>query len=58
LRTEKAEIQEKKQSLLFLPQSLAQAGLECFQGWGIDHISGQPVPVFHHPHCKRFLPYY
>jgi len=22
---------------------------------GINHISGQPVPVPHHPHCKRLL---
>jgi len=28
-----------------------------FQGWGIYHLSGKPVPVFHHPHCKKFLPY-
>jgi len=37
-------------------QSAVQPDLECFQGWGIDHLSGEPVPVFHHPHCK-FLPY-
>lgn len=22
--------------------------LECFQGWGIYHFSGQPIAVFHH----------
>ena len=38
-------------------QSPIQRDLECFQGWGIYNLSGQPVPVFHHPHCKRFLPY-
>ena len=38
-------------------QSPVQPDLECFQGWGIYHLSGQPVPVFHHPHCKKFLPY-
>ena len=32
-------------------QSSIQPDLECFQGWGIYHLSGQPVPVFHHPHC-------
>ena len=30
-------------------QSPVQPGLECFQGWGIDHLSGQPGPGFHHP---------
>jgi len=38
-------------------QSPIQPGLECFQGWGIDHLSGQPVPGFHHSHCEKFLPY-
>jgi len=37
-------------------QSPIQPDLECFQAQGIDHLSGQPVPVFHHPHCKKFLP--
>ena len=37
-------------------QNPVQPDLECFQGWGIHNISG-PVPVFHHPHCKKFLPY-
>jgi len=37
-------------------QSPIQPGLECFQGWGIYHLSGQPVPVFHHPHGKKLLP--
>ena len=34
-----------------------QPGLERFQGWGICHLSGQPVPVSHHPHGKKCLPY-
>jgi len=34
-------------------QRLFQLDLECFQGWDIYHLSGQPVPVFHHPHCKK-----
>jgi len=38
-------------------QSSIQSDTECFQVWGIDHLSGQPLPVFHHPHCKDFLPY-
>ena len=38
-------------------QSPVQPDLECFQGWGIYHLSGQPLAVFHHPHCKKFLPY-
>jgi len=37
-------------------QSLAPPGLECFQGWGTYHHSGQHMPVFPHPHCKEFLP--
>jgi len=37
-------------------QSLVQPGLECFQGWGLHYLSGQPVPVFHHPYGKKFLP--
>ena len=38
-------------------QSPVQPGLECFQGWSIYHLSGQPVTVLHHPHCKNILPY-
>jgi len=26
-------------------QSPIQPDLECFQGWGIDHLFGQPVPT-------------
>jgi len=37
-------------------QSLVQPDLECLQGQGIHHISGQPVPVPHHSHCKRVFP--
>jgi len=37
-------------------QSPVQPGLERFQGWGIDRLSGQPGPRFHHAHCKKFLP--
>jgi len=38
-------------------QSPIQPGLESFQGWGLHYFSGQPVPGFHHPHCKKFPPY-
>jgi len=38
-------------------QSPVQPGLECFQGWGLHYLSGQPVPVFHQPHGKKFLSY-
>ena len=38
-------------------QSLIQPHFENLQGWGINHISRQPVPVPHHPHCKRLFPY-
>ena len=34
-----------------------QPDLECFQGWGIYHVSGQTGPVCHHHHHKEFLPY-
>ena len=37
-------------------QSPVQPSLECFQRGGIYHLSGQPVPVFHHPHCNKCLP--
>jgi len=33
-------------------QSPAQPGLECFQGWGLHYLSGQPVPVFHYPYGR------
>jgi len=36
-------------------QSPIQPDTECLQGWGIYHLSGQPVSVFHHPHCKNFF---
>ena len=38
-------------------QNPVQPGLECFQRWGLHYFSGQSVPVFHHPYCKKFLPY-
>jgi len=31
------------------------SGLEHLQGWGIHHLSGQPVPVPHSPYCKIFF---
>ena len=34
-----------------------QPGLEHFQGWGSHNLSGQPVPVPHHPHSEELLPY-
>ncbi|KAK4811229.1 hypothetical protein QYF61_022126, partial [Mycteria americana] len=30
-------------------QNPVQPGLECFQGWGIYHLPGQPVPVLNLP---------
>jgi len=38
-------------------QGLVQPHLECLQGQVFHHISGQPIPVPHHPHCKRLFPY-
>jgi len=36
-------------------QSPVQPGLEGFQGWGLHYLSGQLVPVFHHPYHKNFF---
>jgi len=36
-------------------QSSIQPGLEHFQEGGIYIFSGQPVPVFDHPHGEEFL---
>jgi len=36
-------------------QGLIQPHLESLQGWGSYHIPRLPVPVPHHPHCKRFF---
>jgi len=38
-------------------QSPVHPGLECLQEGGIYHLSGQPVPLPHHPYCKRLFPY-
>jgi len=37
-------------------QSPAQPDVECVQGCGIYRLSGQSIPVFYYPHCKKFLP--
>jgi len=37
-------------------QSHIQPGLECFQGWGIHNLLGQPVPVRHHSLCEKIHP--
>jgi len=34
--------------------SSIQLGLEHIEGGGIRSFSGQPVPVFHHPHGEEF----
>ena len=36
-------------------QGLIQPHLQSVQGWGNNHIFRQPVPVPHHPQCKRFF---
>ena len=38
-------------------QAPLQPDFERVQGWGIYHLSGQPVPEFRHCHCKKF-PHY
>ena len=35
-------------------QSPVQPDFEC-QGWGIHHLSGQPVPVPHYPYCILYI---
>ena len=35
--------------------SAIQSNLECLQGRGIYHLSGQPVPGPHHLYCKKTL---
>ena len=37
-------------------QSHIQPDLECLQGWGIHSLSGQPVPVHHHPLSEKLPP--
>ena len=39
-------------------QSHIQPGLQCLQGGGIHSLTGQPVPVSHHSHCKRCFSLY
>ena len=36
-------------------QNHTQPGLECLQGWGIHNLSGQPVPVRHHPLSEKVV---
>jgi len=37
-------------------QDLVQAGLEYLQSRRIHNLSGQPVPVLHHPQREEVLP--
>lgn len=34
-------------------QSFIQPGLENFQRWRLQNISGKPVPAFDSPHCEK-----
>ena len=38
-------------------QSPVQPDLECFQGWGTHHLSGQRVSVSHCRYCEKRHPY-
>ena len=38
-------------------QSPLQSDFEGLQEWGIYNLHGQPIPVPHHPPCKRLFPY-
>jgi len=39
-------------------QSPGQPGLACLRGWGISHLSEQPLPASPHPQHNQFLPYF
>ena len=47
--------EQKHAQLDQVVQGSIQPRLESLQGWGINHISGQPVLVPPHPHCIRPL---
>lgn len=36
-------------------QGHVQSGFECFLEWTLHNQSGQPVPVFNHPHGERYF---
>lgn len=36
--------------------SPSQPNLDCFQRWGIHHLSGQPASLFYHPYYKKIIP--
>ena len=38
-------------------QSPIQPDAGYLQGWGFHHLSGQPVPLPHHPYYEKLLPY-
>lgn len=38
-------------------QHCAQAGFICLWWWRLHRLSGQPVPVFSHPHDEKVLSY-
>ena len=40
-----------------IAQTPIQPDLECLQGWGFHHLSGQCVSMPHHSHCRRLFPY-
>ena len=45
----------KASSLDQVAQVGAQMGPECLQRRRLHNLSGQPIPVLHHPYCKVFL---
>jgi len=36
---------------------VVQPDLGYLWGWGVHHLSGQPVPEPHHPYGKNYFPY-
>ena len=49
--------EQRRSQLSQVAQGLIQPCLESLQGWGINHMSGQPGPLPHDPLCKTFFPY-
>ena len=48
--------QSLDQVLYEIAQDALPSGLKHLQGWGIHNLSGQPVPVRHHPLCEKLPP--
>ena len=45
-----------KATYSLLAQNHVQTAFEHLQGWRLDNLPGQPVPVLSHSHCKKVFP--